>query len=138
MKQGKGRRNSCAWKARDANTHVSSGTGKRMKNGMKVDSQWQDDERGSEAGRGGSGSGGQEDDDALLGMGATRFLIVTLRKMLEVYVSSFSLSSGSRHSRESDCDEAEILDILLLFLLFGGVAGGQSDKPESAVEESAG
>jgi hypothetical protein len=71
-------------------------------------------------------------------MGATRFLIVTFRKMAEVYVSSFSLKlrAVSRHSRESDCDDAEILDILLLFLLFGGVAGGQSDKPESAVEES--
>ena len=76
------------------------------------------------------------EDDGRRGMGAIRFLIVTFRKMQEVCVSSFSLRAVSRHSRDSDCDEAEIFDTLLLFLLFGGVAGGQSDKPESAAEYS--
>lgn len=107
----------------------------------KIDSQRHDDESGSEDGRGMSdsraGPVGEDEEDGRLGMGAILFLIVTLRKMAEVFVSSFSLKlmAVSRHSRESDCDEAERFDTRLRFLLVGGVAGGPSDKPESAADE---
>ena len=54
------------------------------------------EDSGSEDGRtrresSAAAAAGDDDDDGLLGMGATRFLIVTLRKMMDVSVSALSL-----------------------------------------------
>ena len=80
--------------------HISASTGCMY-------SQRQEDVSGSDEGRtiGVSSAGVEEDDVRDPGMGATRFLIVTLRNMIDVSVSPVSLRLVS--SRDPDLRDAE-------------------------------